>query len=131
MRRVLLWGPAVLYMAIIFYSSSQSDPAPALTGFFWDKLLHSSGYALLAILYAHALRGEGLAVRLVAVGAMLLTSLYAASDEIHQSFTPMRTMDIRDWVADSIGGMVGAAVYAFGRLKYGRDSDTESLKSEV
>jgi VanZ family protein len=111
MRRLLLWGPALLYMALIFYSSAQSDPAPALTRVVWDKLLHSSGYALLAILYARALRGEGLAAKAIAAGAIVLTMLYAASDEFHQSFTPMRTMDVRDWVADSIGGCVGAIVY--------------------
>ena len=116
-RRMLLWGPALLYMTVIFYSSSQSDPAPALTGVVWDKLLHSSGYALLAILYARGLRGEGLTVWTIALGAILLTSLYAASDEIHQSFTPMRTMDVRDWLADSIGGIAGAAVYALAALK--------------
>lgn len=99
-------------MALIFYSSSQSNPAPELTGLVWDKLLHAGGYALLAILYARALRGENLAVRVAAVGAVLLTCLYAASDEFHQSFTPMRTMDIRDWIADSIGGVAGAIVFA-------------------
>src|SRR5581483_7805114 len=117
MRRILLWGPALLYMALIFYSSSQSDPAPELTGVVWDKLLHSSGYALLAILYARGLRGEGLAVKVIAIGAALLTSLYAASDEFHQSFTPMRTMDVRDWIADSIGGIAGAGVYLLVMLK--------------
>ena len=112
MRRLVLWGPALLFMALIFYSSSQSDPAPELTSVVWDKLLHGSGYALLAFLYARALRGEGLAVKAVALGAIVLGSLYAASDEFHQSFTPMRTMDIRDWIADSIGSIVGAIVYA-------------------
>ena len=93
-------------MAVIFYSSSQSNPAPQLTGLVWDKLLHAGGYALLAFLYARALSGEGVALKATIVGAVVLTSLYGASDEIHQSFTPMRNMiwsigAIDRWVAGS------------------------------
>jgi VanZ family protein len=109
MRRVFLWLPAVLYMALIFYSSSLSDPAPALTTVVWDKLLHSGGYAVLGILFGIALHGEGLAGGRLFALAVLLTSLYAASDEWHQSYTPRRESDVRDWLADSIGGTVGAA----------------------
>lgn len=112
MRRVFLWVPAVLYMALIFYSSSQSDPAPALTHAVWDKLLHGGGYAVLAVLFALALRGEGLSLARTAVLAALLTSLYGASDEYHQRFTPQRQSDVEDWVADSMGGTVGAAAFA-------------------
>jgi len=99
-------------MAVIFYSSSLSNPAPQLTGLVWDKLLHAGGYALLAFLYARALSGEGVALRATIVGAVVLTSLYGASDEIHQSFTPMRNMDISDWFADSFGGAIGTIVWA-------------------
>jgi VanZ family protein len=100
-------------MAIIFYSSSQSNPAPTLTNLVWDKLLHASGYALLGILYARALRGEGASVLFVALLAAVFTSLYAASDEWHQAFVPMRTSDVRDWIADTIGGFGGVAAYLF------------------
>ena len=50
-------------MALIFYSSSLSDPAPEVTSLIWDKVLHSAGYALLAILFCRALRGERIEVR--------------------------------------------------------------------
>jgi VanZ family protein len=112
MRRALLWLPAVLYMALIFYSSSQSDPAPALTHAVWDKLLHGGGYAVLGVFFAVALRGEGFSVARTAVLAALLTSLYAASDEYHQRFTPQRQSDVEDWIADSVGGTAGAAAFA-------------------
>ena len=111
MRRLLLWLPAVLYMALIFYSSSQSDPAPTLTHAVWDKLLHGGGYALLGVLFGLGLRGEGLSVGKTVILAIVLTSLYAASDEYHQSFTPQRQSDIDDWLADSIGGTAGAAMF--------------------
>ncbi|HEX7139098.1 MAG TPA: VanZ family protein [Vicinamibacterales bacterium] len=112
MRRVFLWLPAVLYMALIFYSSSQSDPVPALTHAVWDKLLHCGGYAVLGVFFALALRGEGLSLGRTLVLAIVLTSVYGASDEYHQRFTPQRQSDIDDWLADSIGGTAGAAAFA-------------------
>ena len=38
--------------------------------------------------------------------------LYGISDEIHQSFTPGRTPDWRDALADMIGGLAGALIFA-------------------
>jgi VanZ family protein len=107
-----MWGPPVLYMVLIFYSSSQSDPAPAVTQVVWDKLLHLGGYALLALFFARALRSEGAGRLVTTVAAIVLTSVYGASDEWHQMFTPMRDSDIRDWLADTLGAAIGALAYA-------------------
>jgi VanZ family protein len=107
-------------MALIFYSSSQSDPAPALTHFIWDKALHSAGYAFLAFLYARALNGEGFNAKVTLLAAVILTSIYGASDEFHQYFTPMRTPDLTDWLADSTGGAMGAVAYAIATLPSSR-----------
>jgi len=112
MRRLLLWAPPVAYMALIFYSSAQPDPAPRLTALVWDKVLHFSGYALLAVLFCRALRGERIALYAAAILAVVLTSVYGATDEWHQAFTPNRTSDVHDWIADSTGAVLGAAVYA-------------------
>ena len=68
-------------MALIFYSSSQPDPAPALTQVVWDKGLHVGGYALLALLFARAFRREGAGWLVTTVAAIVFTSLYGASDE--------------------------------------------------
>lgn len=111
MRRFLLWAPPVAYMLLIFYSSSQSDPAPVLTRAVWDKLLHTGGYALLAILFCRALRGEGLTLVATVLAAIVLTSIYGASDEWHQAFTPMRSSDIHDWIADTTGAIAGAFLF--------------------
>ena len=43
-------------------------------------------------------------------------SLYAATDEIHQSFVPGRDADVRDWFADTIGAgdaFTAALVYEY------------------
>jgi VanZ family protein len=43
--------------------------------------------------------------------AVLAVSLFGATDEWHQSFTPGRMMDWTDWVADTAGALVAAVAY--------------------
>ena len=111
-RRLLLWIPPIVYMLAIFNFSSQSQPLPAVTTVVWDKLLHVVEYAGLAVLLARAFAGEGLS-SIASIGvALVVASLYGASDEWHQSFVPLRDSSVRDWLADTIGAVVGAAIYA-------------------
>ena len=112
MRRAFLWLPPLLYMAFIFYLSSQSAPLPALTERVWDKALHLIEYSVLCLLLCRALHGEGLAALRVVLLALFLTSAYGASDEVHQSFVPERNADVRDWLADTIGAGAGAAAFS-------------------
>jgi VanZ family protein len=98
-------------MALIFHFSSESAPLPALTALVWDKALHLTEYAGLGLLLCRALRGEGLGWLGAVIGALVLASAYGAGDEWHQSFVPFRDSDVRDWVADSLGGTVGSALY--------------------
>jgi len=107
-------------MAVIFAFSSESNPVPEVTDHVWDKLLHIIEYGGLAILVARALAGEGLAWLSASVVAAMLTVGYAASDEYHQGFVPGRNSDLRDWVADSVGAVVGAAVYTIATTRRNR-----------
>ncbi len=116
MRRIWLWGPPVVYMMLIFHFSSESNPMPVVTEHIWDKLLHTSEYAGLAMLFSRALAGEGVSHGRAGVLAVLLTSMYGATDEYHQWFVPMRTADLRDWIADTAGAAIGALCYAAARL---------------
>ena len=63
------------------------------------------------------LLGEGLGWLAAIAGAIVATSLYGATDEWHQSFVPMRDSDVRDWVADTLGGTAGAVAYRVGIWK--------------
>ena len=114
MRRVLLWGPCLVYMALIFHFSSESDPMPVVTTHVWDKLLHLTEYGGLGLLFVRALCGEGAGVATAIVLAVVLASGYGASDEYHQSFVPLRDSDVHDWIADTLGAGVGAAVWGLG-----------------
>ena len=106
-RRVSTWGPAVVYLFLIYYISSQPQVGWATP--YPDKLLHVSEYLVLAVLLARALN-NGIR-RPVAAPRLLLTwSLcvaYAVTDEIHQMFVPGRSPDVRDAVADACGAALG------------------------
>ena len=108
MRRLSLWLPVLVYMAIIFGFSAQSNPLPEVTAHVWDKLLHASEYACLAVLLVRALRGEGASWPAVLIAATILTSLYGASDEIHQAFVPGRDPAVGDWLADTTGAAIAS-----------------------
>ena len=115
--RVWLWVPPTVYMAVIFYFSSEPNPLPELTKHVTDWILHAVEYAGLAVLLCRALIGEGLGWLLSVVLALTATSVYGASDEWHQAFVPLRSSEVRDWMADTIGGVIGGAIYSvFGRM---------------
>jgi VanZ family protein len=113
-KRVGLWAPPLVYMAVIFHLSSQSDPLPVLTEHVWDKLLHAIEYGGLGALVCRALLGEGLAPLRAVLLATLLTGAYGASDEWHQAYVPNRNSDVLDWLTDDLGAAGGALAFVGG-----------------
>lgn len=55
---------------------------------------------------AHGLRWVGGKLALVVIA---LASLYAVTDEFHQSFVPGRVCDPADWLTDTLGAALGAS----------------------
>jgi VanZ family protein len=119
-RHVVAWAPAVIYAAFIFHFSSETNPLPMLTENVWDKALHAIEYAGLAMLVSYAWQSEGIGRGRTLVFAIVVTTLYAASDEFHQFFVPGRDSSVFDWTADAIGGAAGAALFAIATAKRGR-----------
>lgn len=71
-----------------------------------DKVAHFFVYGLLATLIVR------LSPRPAAAWwAWLAASLYGVSDEWHQSFTPGRSVELADLIADSLGALVAVVVY--------------------
>ena len=108
-RTAWLWGPVILYMAVIFFVSSLSDP-PLPEGMS-DKGAHWLGYVGLAGTIVRALAGgwpRRITLRVAAVAALIATA-YGISDEFHQMFVPGRSADVNDLAADAIGAVAGAA----------------------
>jgi len=117
-RRLVLWLPVLTLMAAIFAVSSMSSP-PSPPGVS-DKSLHWITYLALAVLTARALAdGRWTAVTLrLAAAAWLIATLYGATDEWHQRFTPGRHADWYDLAADALGAAAGAgAAWAWGIIK--------------
>ncbi|BCA54442.1 hypothetical protein W02_15820 [Nitrospira sp. KM1] len=108
------WAPLIVYAGVIFYLSSQSHPEEQLPDFMFkqlsDKVLHFVEYAILAVLAYRALRwaaGPAAASRAVTL-AIVAASAYGITDEIHQSFVPLREVSVVDWIADTFGAAIGA-----------------------
>jgi VanZ family protein len=109
LRRLDLWLPPLLLMGLIFVFSAQ----PSLdSGLGWvdsvgRKLVHFAEYALLCFLWWRPLR-TGMPAGRAALLAFVLSSAYAASDELHQSFVEGRHGTPVDWAIDSAGAAVAA-----------------------
>jgi VanZ family protein len=113
----LAWLAVALWAGTIFYLSSLTGrEIERLAPFdFWDKAMHFSAYATGGVLLGAALRWSFPAwswKKVTLVGAVAL-SLYGVSDEIHQMFTPFRSADVSDWIADTLGGFCGVKLFAF------------------
>jgi VanZ family protein len=108
LRRKALW--ALLIAGLIFVASSRSTIAAPRSPFEFlrmDKIGHFAVYGLLGTLLCRMGTGwRG------AAGAVLAASAYGASDEWHQSFVPGRSVEVTDWLADTLGAAVAVGLYA-------------------
>lgn len=119
--RTAAWIAVALWASTIFYLSSLTGKDIArLSPFdFWDKAAHFTAYAAGGVALGAALRWSFAWPwkKLIFVGALAL-SLYGVSDEIHQMFTPYRTADVSDWIADTLGGLAGLKLFQFFHARF-------------
>ncbi len=110
-ERLRLWGPVLIYCALIFVLSSVSE-VPALPRGISDKWAHTLLYSGLGFLMARALAGGlGRPVPLrVVVIVVPFAGGYGLSDEVHQLFVPRREFDLKDMAADVAGGGIGSGL---------------------
>ena len=102
---VRLWLPVVAWAAVIFAFSSVPDLGTGLGG--WDlvlrKIAHTTEYAVLGALLVRATGRAWL--------AFALGTLYAMSDEVHQTFVAGRHGSPLDVAIDAVGVAVGIALW--------------------
>src|SRR3989344_5886023 len=102
-------GPILIWMSVIFYLSSRKSIQVSdiyIMNFFIFKFLHVMEYALLYFLVFRAFfffGNNNLSLTQIMFLAIIISVLYAVSDEIHQLFVPTREGKIRDVLIDSLG----------------------------
>lgn len=104
--------PLLVWMGAIFYLSAQPS-LPQAPDPWWDVLLkkggHMAGYAVLAILWWRVLVRR--CSRRCALGlAIVLSVLYAISDEVHQLYVPGRSGSVWDVGIDACGILLAAGL---------------------
>jgi len=119
MFKILRWFPAAILMAIIFIASStQSSELPYYGRFDWfiKKGGHVVGYGLLSIAYWYGFNFDFKKGWV----ALVLDVLYAASDELHQSFVPGRGATVIDVIFfDAVGAVLGLGFLGVWFQKHG------------
>ncbi len=104
-----LWLPVIFWCGLIFFVSSlQTLPKISETAFdvFIKNLAHFLEYAILFFLIQRALENKPKKFRT----AFNLSTLYAFSDEFHQSFVPGRQPSLMD-ISIDIMGMLAVWLY--------------------
>jgi len=136
MKRIISWAAVVLWMALIFYLSSQpADKSNQLSSGITETIIravgkiipgaetaagkinhiirknaHFTAYLILGMLSVNALRQNGAGRYRAFAWAMVICALYAASDEIHQLFVPGRAGMVTDVMIDSAGAFTGSGI---------------------
>jgi hypothetical protein len=101
------WLPVGIYLIIIFLFSDH--PTVTVTTIDWGdflfkKTIHFFEFGILFLLFYRAFnKTVDWPSNKIAIWAIILTVLYAISDEYHQSFIPGRTATVRDVMIDSAG----------------------------
>ena len=126
--------PAIFWAVLTFILSSTSNlPTPDLGFSLQDKLVHFLYYTVFGFLLAMAFRQQDKYSSLkfhFILFAILVGSLYGASDELHQYFVQGRTMDFWDWVADTGGVMTGALLFKMKLILWKRHFEIKSSLKE-
>lgn len=132
MRRlgVVAWLPAVAYMGLIFGISSLSLTHTHLPKFS-DKAIHFVEYGVLAAFVTFGFRQTrgAWSARTIAFAAWVWASVYGATDEWHQLYVPHRSSSVYDWLADTLGAALMAAllVVAWRKREETRGADDPAL----
>ena len=137
MNKILLWAAVVLWIAVLFYLSSQPaidsnalskritefivgavekvSPNTELTIVINNTIIrenaHFFAYLVLGILVIIILNQLGIRGFRGMGAALFICIFFAVTDEIHQIFVLVRGGQVKDLLTDSIGATVGINMY--------------------
>lgn len=115
MKKIVPWIPVTLWMGIIFAMSSFEASVISqfnLVEFIIKKTIHVIEYSFLWYLSFNALKRTH-TNNTVKQGyiALIITIVYAVTDEIHQTLVPTRHGTFRDIIIDSLGAAIFFYIY--------------------
>ena len=124
---VIFWILAAVCLGLIFFFSSRNaNESSAQSDFFLQLInkIFGDGKVSAFIVRKAAHFTEFMGTCLIMSAAfyftlgknrlylpICFTSLYAVTDEIHQIFVKGRSCELRDWAIDTLGAILGAAIY--------------------
>ncbi len=126
-------GTVVRVLVAVYDAVSDGPPPSARTVDTLDlvvrKCAHMAEYAVLALLFCHALRLSG--ARRPAIYALALCVAYAATDEFHQSFVDARGPSPIDVMIDAAGATIALILRRIlYRAKRGRVKGTGACRRQ-
>src|SRR3990167_3260858 len=100
------------YAGIIYWESAQDTFSISLSHH-TDKLVHFAVFGLLCLMTCWSLSTARIGSKniyklILAIG---IASFYGMLDEFHQSFTPHRSVDVLDWLADTAGAVAAGFLW--------------------
>jgi VanZ family protein len=108
-KKILSWLGVLLWMAVIYYFSSQPNLRSELEPF-WDliarKTAHMAEFFILAYLLFQAARAHEVTIRKSLIFALIIALGYAGFDEWHQGQVAGRQASLVDVGIDSVGVLV-------------------------
>lgn len=110
-RRAWIWS-GLLIIIISTLSGQSSLAVPSHPVLSHDKLAHFLVFGLVATSLIRAFPQHWSTLRRI-LTATVITSLFGALDEFHQSFTPGRHSDPMDWVFDTAGALLASVLYCY------------------
>lgn len=115
MRSVIYYlVPAVLYAALVLVLSLLPDSGVPSYG--WDKARHFIAYAVMSFLFTRAAAAGGVSSARAALAAVGAATLFGIGVEFLQSLTSTRNAETLDALANTLGALLGAALFSF--IKY-------------
>ena len=118
-KRVFVFIPPLLYMAVVFAISVGRTPPDIYVFNQVDKLYHFIIYSVMGFVWARAFtkgsegRGKEPRGNRIFLFSFAISLFYGAFLEVVQHFSPERTAELVDVIANGAGGFSGAFVYRY------------------
>ena len=110
MKKLAYWIPSVIIATVIFLFSSRQRISVSdeyVYNFVFFKSLHILEYGVFCFFnYRAVLNTVTASKKRAGVISLILTIVYAVSDEYHQTFVPSREGKLRDVGFDTIGALL-------------------------